>query len=140
MYNRYVPPTQTYAPAQSESKPVKEKYIRAQEDTQEVPEKTPQKFSAEGACGTPLGKLAELLDRDKSGPLRSLLSACRLETLDTGDLLLLLIVLLVLADGDDLELAITLGLMLLLGLGSQTKKDPDEMDRPDRDLCSGDSA
>lgn len=83
--------------------------------------------------GVRLGKLAELLDRDKSGTMGGLVSALKLEELDPGDILLILIFLFLLVEGDDLEMMIALGLMLVLGLGSSTKKDPDDGNRPDRD-------
>lgn len=56
-------------------------------------------------------------DGRKPGLLDRLMKAVRLESLDTGDLLLLLILLLLFLDGDDWELPIALGLILLLGLG-----------------------
>ena len=52
----------------------------------------------------------------KSGGLSALLRRLKLESLDTGDVLLLLILLLLFLEGDDLELLITLGLLLVMGL------------------------
>lgn len=79
--------------------------------------------------GLGLGKLGELLDRDKSvnsgSGLNGLLGALGLEGIDTGDILLLLIILLLLSEGDNLELVITLGLMLLLGLSDKKERSPD---------------
>lgn len=142
MYNRYVPPQQSYAPVPPPDAPPRlseEKYIRGREDAQGFRDKTDQNFPPQdGFGGLPLGKLTGFLDKDKSGPIASLFSALRLETLDTGELLLLLILLLILTEGDDLELVITLGLVLLLGLGDQSKKDPDAQSRPDRGACEAD--
>lgn len=134
MYNRYVLQKQTYVPVTQPTPPPQEekkapddkKYIRAQGGAQAHRGNSGKNFPFSGAMsGLNLGKMAELLDRDKSGAMGRLLSALKLEELDTGDLLIVLILLLLLVEGDDLELVITLGLMLLLGLGGRTKKDPD---------------
>lgn len=134
MYNRYVPQKQTYAPIaepvpapkEEPKAPDEKKYIRGQGHTQAPGENSGNFFSPSGTMwGANLGKLTELLDREKSGSMGGLLSALKLDEVDTGDILLILIILLLLVEGDDLELVITLGLMLLLGLGGRTKKDPD---------------
>ena len=131
MYNRYVSQKQTYAPVSVPTKeeqkaPDEKKYIQAQGSTQAHRDNSVKNFSLSGAMSNlNLGKITELLDRDKSGAMGGLLSALKLEEVDSGDILLILILILLLMDGDDLELVITLGLMLLLGLGGKTKKDPD---------------
>lgn len=84
-----------------------------------------------------LGKLGELLGRDKSGGLNGLLGALGLEDLDSGDVLLLLIILFLLWEGDNLELVITLGLMLLMGLNDKKEKTPDGT-QPSGERWSGD--
>ena len=136
MYNRYVSQGQAYAPVtepppppdEGQKHPDEKKYIRAQEPAQAPRGNSSKNFSL--FDGLKLGRLVELMDRDKSGAMGSLLSALGLEHLDTGDILLILIILLLLVEGDDLELVITLGLMLLLGLGDKTKKDPGERNSP----------
>ena len=54
--------------------------------------------------------------KKKSGGLSELLKSLKLDSLDTGDVLLLLILLFLFLEGDDMELVITLALVLLLGL------------------------
>lgn len=51
-----------------------------------------------------------------SGGLSALLKQFKLDSLDTGDILLMLILLFLFLEGDNLELIITLGLLLLMGL------------------------
>jgi hypothetical protein len=51
-----------------------------------------------------------------SGGLGALLKQFKLDSLDTGDILLMLILLFLFLEGDNLELVITLGLLLLMGL------------------------
>ena len=133
MYNRYVPQGQSYAKVERPESGEK-KYIRAHQAAQ-APKGNSGNFfpSSRWMDGVRLGKLAELLDRDKSGTMGGLVSALKLEELDPGDILLILIFLFLLVEGDDLEMMIALGLMLVLGLGSSTKKDPDDGNRPDRD-------
>ena len=134
MYNRYVPQEHAYAPVTQPSPAPEEeakasdekKYIRAEGRAQAPGGNSGNFFSSSGILdGLKLGKWTELMDRDKSGAMGGLLSALKLEELDSGDILLILIILLLLVEGDNLELVITLGLMLLLGLGDNTKKSPD---------------
>lgn len=54
--------------------------------------------------------------KKKAGALGELLKSLKLDSLDTGDVLLLLILLFLFLEGDDMELVITLALVLLLGL------------------------
>ncbi len=133
MYNRYISQKQTYAPVAQPAPPHEEKreppdekkYIRGQESAQAPKGNSGNFFSpAGGRGGFNLGKLTELLDRDKSGSLGGIFPMLKLEEVDTGDILLILILLLLLVEGDDLELVITLGLMLLMGLGGKGKKEP----------------
>ena len=135
MYNRYVPQEHKYTPVtqptqrreEEKNPPDEKKYIRAQGSAQARNGNSRNFFSHSGLLDSlKPGKMAELLDRDKSGGMGGLLSALNLEELDNGDILLILIILFLLVEGDDLELIITLGLMLLLGLGGKTKKDPDD--------------
>ena len=56
------------------------------------------------------------------GGISALLKALKLDSLDSGDILLLLIVLFLLVEGDDIELVIALGLVLIMGLNGQEEK------------------
>ncbi|WP_209343005.1 hypothetical protein [Flavonifractor sp. AGMB03687] len=90
MYNRYIPNGTSYTRI-------------PQEDAPTPPpreEKRPPKAGGKG----------------KGGPLGDLLKSLKLDSLDTGDVLLLLILLFLFLEGDDMELVITLALVLLLGL------------------------
>lgn len=63
--------------------------------------------------------LAALLSGKERSGLSGLLKTMRLDSIDTGDVLLLLIILYLLVEGDDLELVIALGLVLIMGLGDR---------------------
>lgn len=89
MYNRYIPKGGSYTRVTEEDAP-------------------PFSPSAPQSEAAPQGK--------KSG-LAGLLKGLKLDSLDSGDILLVLILLVLFLDGDDTELMITLGLLLLLGLG-----------------------
>lgn len=127
MYNRYVPgkngghvrQNMTQAGCvpdreswQRVSAPDEQKYTQAQEKRQEGGVK-----SGGTVWNTPL--FGEMFQRDKSGGMKGLLEALKLDDLDSGDVLLVLILLFLMAEGDNLELVITLGLLLLLGLGGE---------------------
>lgn len=90
MYNRYIPNGTSYTRI-------------PQEDAPSPPpreEKRPPKAGG----------------KKKAGALGELLKSLKLDSLDTGDVLLLLILLCLFLEGDDMELVITLALVLLLGL------------------------
>lgn len=94
MYNRYIPNGTSYT------------RIPQEDDPPPPPpreEKRPPK--------------AEGNEKGKSGLLSDLLKHLKLDSLDSGDVLLLLILLFLFLEGDDMELVITLALVLLLGLG-----------------------
>ena len=134
MYNRYVPRNHTYTPVAEPDRnteerpkpPDEKKYIRADDFAQAPRRNSGQNIFCGGSGGLNLGKMTDLLNRDKLGSLGSLFASLGLDGVDTGDLLLILIVLLLVVEGDDLELIITLGLMLVLGLGDKAKKAPDD--------------
>ena len=96
MYNRYIPNGGTYTRV-------------TEEDTPPFTPPGPER----GASPPPQAPEASV---KKSG-LAGLLRGLKLDSLDTGDILLLLILLFLFLEGDDTELLITLGLLLLLGLG-----------------------
>ena len=91
MYNRYIPNGTSYTRI-------------PQEDAPSPPHREEKRPPEAGG-------------KKKSGGLSELLKSLKLDSLDTGDVLLLLILLLLLLDGDDMELVIALGLILLLGFG-----------------------
>lgn len=133
MYNRYVPRGSGYVRVSVEEEPEKpevrppasdeKKYTPADSAAQEHGGARKKNFAGSGAPEYRGEGSGTSFLGDKSGGLKSLLKALKLEDVDSGDLLLLLIILLLLTDGDELDLVITLGLMLLLGLGD--KKSPD---------------
>lgn len=104
MYNRYIPQDVSYTPV--EEKP----------SSRPGPRRAAFRFS--DFLGGKEGISSLLGEREGSG-LSGLLSALRLEHIDSGDVLLLLIMLYLLVEGDDLELVIALGLVLLMGLGGE---------------------
>ena len=133
MYNRYVPRESGYVRVSVEEEPEKpevrppssdeKKYTPVDSTAQEHGGERKKNFIGSGAPEYRGEGSGTSFLGDKSGGLKSLLKALKLEDVDSGDLLLLLIILLLLTDGDELDLVITLGLMLLLGLGD--KKSPD---------------
>ena len=91
MYNRYIPNGTSYTRIPQEDAPT---------PPPQREEKRPPKAGGTG----------------KGGPLGDRLKSLKLDSLDTGDVLLLLILLFLFLEGDDMELVITLALVLLLGL------------------------
>lgn len=61
-------------------------------------------------------------EEGEGGGLSGLLKSLKLDSLDSGDVLLLLIVLFLLLEGDNLELVIALGLVLIMGLTDDKKE------------------
>ena len=96
MYYRYIPSGASY--------------VRITEE--EAPE--PRAHTA--APPSPHGEPEEAEPKEKKGALAGLLKGLKLDSLDTGDILLLLILLFLFLEGDDMELIIALGLLLLMGL------------------------
>ena len=98
MYNRYIPNGAAY--------------IRiSEEDTPPFPPPSGPDARADTGVQPTSGA-----DPAKKSGLAGLLHTLKLDSLDTGDILLLLIILFLFLEGDDMELMITLGLLLLLGL------------------------
>lgn len=145
MYNRYVPSTSGYTriqendfpfqpiiPDVSAFQPVIDPEItpdsvptpadHAHPHTDE-PEPTPN-FAEKTEDAPPNKGWSDLIgDFKASSWLTDLLAACKLDSIDSGDILLLLILLFIFIEGDDLELVITLGLLLLFGLSKKDKDD-----------------
>lgn len=112
MYNRYIPNGTAYTRI-----PVEEPERReANQNPQQNKQQTQETRSSSGSRFS----LPPLFSGE--GGLTGLLQALKLESLDSGDILLLLIVLLLLLEGDNLELVIALGLVLILGLGDEGEK------------------
>ncbi|MCI8478219.1 MAG: hypothetical protein HFE97_07715 [Oscillospiraceae bacterium] len=110
MYNRYIPNGATYTRVVMDDGPPD----RPLEASQAVTTPPPQPpIQPEGPPPDP--KPAPQPEVKKSG-LAGLLQGLKLDSLDTGDILLLLILLFLFLEGDDTELLITLALLLLLGL------------------------
>lgn len=105
MYNRYIPEDVSYAPIDPppEQPPAHDSRPRP---SFRFPDPLAGK---EGLSG--------LLGGREGNSLSGLLKSLRLDSIDSGDILLLLILLYLLVEGDDLELVIALGLTLLMGLG-----------------------
>ena len=96
MYNRYIPSGASY--------------VRITE------EEGPDPRAHTAAPPPPAGEREEPDPGAKKGALSGLLKGLKLDSLDTGDILLLLILLFLFLEGDDMELIIALGLLLLMGL------------------------
>lgn len=95
MYNRYIPSGTSYTRIPEEDAP---------------PLSPPE---APPAAPPPEDQAAQ---EPKASGLAGLLKGLKLDSLDSGDVLLLLILLFLFLEGDDMELVITLGLLLVLGL------------------------
>lgn len=110
MYNRYIPEDVSYTPIEP------------------TPEQPPRPGGEPRPSlrfpGLLSGKegLSALLGTREGNNLSGLLKSLRLDSIDSGDVLLLLILLYLLVEGDDLELVIALGLTLLMGLGDDKGK------------------
>lgn len=105
MYNRYIPNGTAYTRIVEEDDPAPRPPDPPQEASpapSQPPDPQPDSVS-------------EPPEAKKSG-LAGLLKGLKLDSLDTGDILLLLILLFLFLEGDDMELIITLALLLLLGL------------------------
>lgn len=113
MYNRYIPNGAVYTRI-----PVEEERTAPRG---RPPEGAPPNGGPEGTPGRLPFSIASLLGGGAGGGggLTGLLRSLKLDSLDSGDILLLLIVLLLLWEGDDLELVIALGLALIMGLGDE---------------------
>lgn len=130
MYNRYVPGRNGHVRIQEEetktharhrpSSP-EQKYTPPSSGAQEKGREREEKFF-QPSRQIP-GKKDADHSGDKSGSLKKILNVLKLESVDSGDLLLFLILLLLLTDGDDLDLLIALGLIVVIGMGE--KKNPD---------------
>ena len=94
MYNRYITEDVSYAPVE-------------------------QAPASRTAGGKPAFHLPEFLSGGglTKERLSGLLKTLRLDSLDSGDVLLLLILLYLLVEGEDIDLVIALGLVLFMGLG-----------------------
>ncbi len=113
MYNRYIPNGSSYARVVEEDAPP----FRPPEERPAAP---PAGFVPVAEEAVPRSEAAPepvpAAEEKKKAGLAGLLKGLKLDSLDTGDILLLLILLFLFLEGDDMELIITLGLLLLLGL------------------------
>ena len=92
------------------------RYIRNDDGVyQRIPQEQEEPPRQPRQSGLPFS-LSALLpeDRRDGGILQRLLARLKLDSIDTGDILLLLILLLLFSEGEDEELLIALGLLLLL--------------------------
>lgn len=110
MYNRYIPNGAAYTRVVEEDAPP----LRPPDEAAGPDRPAPQPTDAPQRAGRE-SPPAEQEQAKKPG-LAGLLQGLKLDSLDTGDILLLLILLFLFLEGDDMELIITLGLLLLLGL------------------------
>jgi hypothetical protein len=127
LYNRYIPKGNTYErvvvddtplPPHPSSPPFPPPPAPGPKPP---PNKAPEPSLLSGLFGgsSPLKGLSSLFgsgDSAGGGGLGSLLKQFKLDSLDTGDILLVLIILFLFLEGDNLEVVITLGLLLLMGL------------------------
>ncbi len=100
MYNRYIPPTDSFRPIWGENS------SKQQNPGQNAHRPPPP--------SSPIGTIPS---EGLFGKLGGLFKRLHLEDLDSGDVLLILILVILFLDGDDnLELVIMLGLLLLFSL------------------------
>lgn len=111
MYNRYIPNGTAYTRVVEEDAPP----FRQPEPEEPERSTTAEDQRADAADRDTSAAAPPPVEGKKTG-LAGLLHSLKLDTLDTGDILLLLILLFLFLEGDDMELIITLGLLLLLGL------------------------
>lgn len=126
MYNRYIPRDGTYTRVTVEDGPPPGPPPE-REESPPPPPPGPGPGSGPGGPGVhPPFDLSSLLfgRGEGNGGISALLKALKLDSLDSGDILLLLIVLFLLVEGDDIELVIALGLVLIMGLNGEEKQEP----------------
>lgn len=112
------PSTETHLPSDTNTEPVNS----ASAKQYDVDTSTPNTQTTEDA--PPSKGWSDLIgDFKASSWLTDLLSTFKLDSIDSGDILLLLILLFIFIEGDDLELVITLGLLLLFGLAKKDTED-----------------
>lgn len=118
MYNRYIPRNGTYTRVAVEEPPP-----QSREEPSPAPPQAPPSGeertgpTAAGGRRSPPDLAALLFGKGEGGGgVSGLLRGLKLDSLDSGDILLLLIVLFLLVEGDDIELVIALGLVLIMAL------------------------
>ena len=116
MYNRYIPRNGSYTRVTVEDVPPPGPPPAGE------PPSTGVGSGSTGGRTTvhpPFDRSALLFGGGEGGGISALLKTLKLDSLDSGDILLLLIVLFLLVEGDDIELVIALGLVLIMGLNGE---------------------